>query len=39
VAQIDLGPLSFEDTVQLLQALGPESPAPESEAFARWIFT
>ena len=32
VARIDLGPLSFEDTVQLLQALGPESPlAPEGE--------
>src|SRR5918997_1337112 len=40
VAQIDLGPLSFEDTLQLLQALGPESPlAPEGEDFARWIFT
>ncbi len=40
VAQIDLGPLSFEDTVQLLQALGPETPlAPEGEEFARWIFT
>ena len=40
VAQIDLGPLSFEDTVQLLQALEPESPpAAESEEFARWIFT
>ena len=40
MAQIDLGPLSFEDTVQLLQALEPESPpAAESEEFARWIFT
>jgi predicted ATPase len=40
VAQIDLGPLSFEDTVQLLQALGPKSPSvPESEEVARWIFT
>jgi len=40
--QIDLGPLSFEDTMQLLLALGPEPPlAPdgEEEEFARWIFT
>ena len=40
VAQIDLGPLRFEDTVQLLQALGPEPSVPaDGEAFARWIFT
>ena len=40
VAQIDLGPLSFEDTLELLQALGPEPPlAPDGEDFARWIFT
>ena len=40
VAQIDLGPLSFEDTLLLLQALGPEPPlAPDGEEFARWIFT
>src|SRR5215208_469369 len=40
--QIDLGPLSFEDTMQLLLALGPEPPlAPDGveEEFARWIFT
>jgi DNA-binding SARP family transcriptional activator len=40
VAQVDLGPLSFEDTLELLQALGPEPPlAPDGEDFARWIFT
>src|SRR5918998_2815771 len=40
VAQIDLGPLSFEDTLQLLQTLGPELPlAADGEEFARWIFT
>jgi DNA-binding SARP family transcriptional activator len=40
VAQIHLGPLSFEDTLELLQALGQEPPlAPDGEDFARWIFT
>jgi DNA-binding SARP family transcriptional activator len=39
VVQIDLGPLSFENTVQLLRALGQEpSFDPESEDFAQWIF-
>ena len=39
VTRIDLGPLSFEDTLQLVQGLDPEAPADsKTEEFAHWIF-
>ncbi|MBW3634219.1 MAG: AAA family ATPase, partial [Chloroflexi bacterium] len=40
VTRIDLGPLTFEDTVQLMQGLTTAlDPVPEVTDFARWIFT
>jgi predicted ATPase len=39
VTQLVLGPLTSDDTMQLVQALdGSPSPPPEVAAFARWIF-
>jgi DNA-binding SARP family transcriptional activator len=39
VTRIDLGPLTFEDTVQLMQGLTTAlDSVPEVTAFARWIF-
>lgn len=39
VTRLDLGPLTFDDTLQLLQGLEPgPPPTPELEAFARWLF-